>query len=179
MRTLPRLKMFIALTVLVSSLSVTAPLAAANTPEEEAALQQVLSQVLFAESLYEEHKAVTAAWLSYALGRIVWLKQNAPERMENSVYYRSFEEELYGRESLVKVWEELQEKEPDLENVYLDELLVVYKNGYLKEYVWLYLGDETWEAPSEERVTKFLEWEEMNLPGHQVETLAGLTFEVE
>ncbi len=182
MKTLSWLKKVAVLSAMFSLLNVGILYADAATTEDNAAIEEALSHVLLDDSLFEEGKQpVMAVWITYALSRLAWIRKNAPEVTEEPTYHVSFfEEELSGRESLIKAWGELQDKDPSLKDPYLDELLIVYKNGYLKEYVWYYLWEEDWGEPSEEvRMEEFIDWQDANLPGHQAETLAGLTFETE
>jgi len=152
----------------------------ASANQDDAGLQQAMSQVLLAESLFEENDSVAAAWLGYALSRFNWVRDNAPQTMNKYDYRKSFEEELQGRGSLVKIWQELKEKDSSLKNTYLDEALMIYEAGYLKEYVWLYLGDGTWKnPPAASRLKKFMRWQDKKIPNHQVQTLANLAFESE
>ena len=177
-RMILRSKIILALTLTISFTTLTAFDFKANAQEDDAALEQVMSQVVLDETLLDDgNESVAAAWIGYALARLVWVRDNASS-MENSSYRISFEEEVHGRESLVKIWEELKEKDPALKNIYLDEALKIYKAGYLSEYVWLYLWEDTWkESPPEARVKEFIAWQDSNLPNHQAETLAGLAFE--
>ena len=146
--------------------------------EDDPALQEALSHLLYADSLFENDDSVMAPWLGYGLAKIVWVRQNAPQMMEAGAYRSSFEEEVYGRDSLVKIWKELKEKDPSLQNVYLDEFAVISDAGYFREYVWAYFNDETWESgPEDARMGEFAIWLVENIPDHQPITLVGLDFE--
>ncbi|MFC1643783.1 hypothetical protein ACFL5C_00450 [Candidatus Omnitrophota bacterium] len=145
------------------------------------AIQQALSYVRFDKSLLQEGATTTPAWLSYAFARIGWLNQNTQIPITSLTpenYQKSFEEELYGRESLIKVWDELKEQDATLEDTYLDEMVIVYKAGYLTEYVWFFTYHDTWkEAPTEERMEEFERWFTVTLPDHQPQTLTSLAWE--
>ena len=173
-----KLKIFLILALAISFTILAAFDFQAIAQENDSALEQAMSQVILDETLLEDgNESIAAAWIGYALARLVWVRDNAPQ-MEDFSYRISFEEEVHGRESLVKIWEELKEKDPALKNIYLDEALMIYKAGYLREYVWLYFWEDTWkELPSEARVKEFIAWQDSNLPNHPVETLAGLVFE--
>lgn len=152
-----------------------------ETLEQSAALQEAMNEVLIAPELLEGgNQAVTAAWLGYALARVGWLRQNVPQEYIDQGYYsRSFEEELHGRESMIKIWGELKDKDGSLTDLYLDELLEIYKAGYIEEYVWVYLCEDGWEgSPADERLDEYIEWEEVNIPNHEPLTLAGLSTDV-
>ena len=170
--------MFISIVAVVFLASGTISGAQTENVEDDPALQEALSHLLYSDSLFEGDDSVMASWLGYGLSKIVWVKQNAPEMMETGAYHSSFEEELYGRESLVKIWKELKEKDTSLQDGYLDEFVIIYDAGYLREYVWAYFTDGTWDGgPEGSRMEEFVVWQVENLPEHQPITLVGLDFE--
>ncbi len=84
-------------------------------------------------------KAVIGAWVGYTSARAKWVQENWIHKPTGGApYRRTFEEELYGRENMVTMWEELKTKERGLADAYQDDLLRVKKAGYLREYVWEY-----------------------------------------
>lgn len=147
------------------------------------AIQAAMKNILLDPSLFEDNENGSAmpAWLSYGFARLGWLMENKPNYLEDKNYQPTYKEELYGRESLAKVWMELKEIDPTLANPYLDAFEQIYTNGYLEEYVWGYLRSESWEgAPvAEERVLKFFDWIDKALPDHQSQTLVGLNFDTQ
>ena len=146
---------------------------------DDPAIQQALTQILLDPSILQEGVTTTPAWLSYAFARLVWVKNNAEEPVTNENYVHYYEEELIGRESLIKVWEELQEQDPTLQDKYLDEMVIIYKAGYLPEYVWFFTYfDEGGTPPEDARVEEFEMWFTPKFIDHQPETLAGLIWEV-
>lgn len=150
----------------------------AHSQANDEAIQEAMNDILIAPELLEGgNQAVTAAWLGYALARVGWIRQNVPQEYIDQGYYaRSFAEELYGRENMVKVWGELKDKDGTLTDQYLDEMLEVYNAGYIKEYVWVYLYEDGWEgSPTNQRLDEYIAWEEVNIPGHEPLTLAGLS----
>lgn len=146
------------------------------------AIQQALTYVLFDQSLFEDEDTTMAAWITYAFARMGWIKEHMQMPLENitpEVYQKSFEEELHGRENLIKVWDELKEQDPALQDTYLDEMVIVYKAGYLTEYVWNFTWYDAFvEAPTDERMEEFEVWFYDTIPDHQPKTLAGLVWEV-
>ena len=132
--------------------------------------------VVLSSSLETRPVPVSSAWLGYALSRLAWINDNVDQDdLETHTYTGSFDEEFTGRQSLAAVWGELKASDPLLKDKYLDELLLVQSNGYLKEYVWTYFGNDSWSAPSETlKFEEFSKWHAINLDGHTPETLAGL-----
>ena len=122
---------------------------------------------------------VSAAWLGYGIARAKWVGENVLRGQSGSVTYRrSFEEELYGRESLAKIWEELKAKDQGLADKYLDELLAVSNAGFLREYVWLYFWSGAWKTPPDGlRMADFEKWRAENLRGHRPQTFADIRIE--
>lgn len=144
-------------------------------PSDEGSIVPI--KVVLDRSLYDENKPkeIAAAWLAYALARVNWVREHiTPKHLKAHGYRRSFDEEFYGREKLVQVWEELKVKNTQLKDPYLDTLLSVYKATFLREYVWIYLRDDWWKTQPDQLQRKFSEWRKTNLSGHQGETLADI-----
>lgn len=145
------------------------------------AIQEALSYLMFHDALFEDDNKTMPAWLTYGFARLGWIKEHMQvpfADITQETYLQSYEEELYGRENLVAVWEELKEQDTTLSDTYLDEMITVRKAGYLPEYVWLFTYFETNEgAPSDERVQEFDMWYFDNIPDHEPQTMVGLAWE--
>jgi hypothetical protein len=124
-------------------------------------------------------EGVTGAWIGYALARANWISEHVePGTPLAGTYSRSFEEELAGREALVKIWGELKEKDSKLADPYLDGLGSVVREGFVKEYVWTHLRGKEWKEPSPPlRLEEFAQWMKVNWPTHQAETCADVKIE--
>lgn len=131
------------------------------------------------ESLFNQDEKIFAAWLGYGLVRKKWIREHVSlKNGESYTYRRSFNEEVEGRESLAKTWEELNADGPQQKDVYLDALLSVLKAGFIREYVWVYLRDDTWNTPPEGlQLPEFAKWQSTNLAGHNPKTLIGIELE--
>lgn len=131
------------------------------------------SQVILDRSLLGK-EAVSAAWLAYGLKRALW-REIFFKNFPNEKNYRyTFQEELEARSSLVKVWIELCETDSTLKDKYLDELSLVYKKGFLKEYVFFYFNRPEWKVNKKLRRDDFMEWAKENIPEHKPVTLAAI-----
>lgn len=170
------LKKFLILLFIFSSLAPGTSMAQDTSERTVEAVEELPVAVILSSTLEERPVAVSSAWLGYALSRLAWINDNVPmDTLEDYTNYGSFSEEFTGRESLVNIWGELKVSDPLLEDRYLDDLLLVQSNGFLREYVWTYFGNDSWEMPQEDfKFQKFAEWHAINLSGHSPETLAGL-----
>ena len=144
---------------------------AANNEKPEYSIEVELDDSLFS---YEE--GIQASWLGYGLARAKWLMENVlANNPEAYTYKRSFEEEVYARESLAKIWGELKENDPLLKDSYLDSLLSIFKVGLIKEYVWVFFREDTWQPPSETlKLAEFSKWQVENIPNHYPQSFAEI-----
>jgi len=117
---------------------------------------------------------LTAAWLAYGGTRGFWYEEEFFQQYPNENNYRyTFHEELEARRSLAQVWHELSQEDSSIQDKYLDELVVVCKNGYIKEYVLLYFKQTYWKVDEDSlRMNEFISWAEDNIPNHNLKTLA-------
>jgi len=98
-------------------------------------------------------------WLAYGLSLAAW-DANCED---NSNLY---EREVYARESTAKVWEELRANGDTVVDKELDELVLVEKSGYIREYVWNFLRKSDWKKPANLRINDFVVWKNKNIPNH-------------
>ncbi|OIO38309.1 MAG: hypothetical protein AUJ75_03030 [Candidatus Omnitrophica bacterium CG1_02_49_10] len=126
--------------------------------------------VVIYETLTDE--SVMAAWLAYAFTRGNWYEKAFFEAFPSEKEYRyTFEEEVDARRTLCQVWSELLETDATLKDKYLDEVSMVFKSGYLGEYVAYYIG-----FPEEAglRTDEFAKWAAENISAHKFETRSGI-----
>ena len=137
--------------------------------------------VLLDESLMNDDAdpSVSAAWLSYALSHVNWIKDHYKDKDPVKDYKLTFEEELFCRDNMVQVWYEIQEKTPGLQDVYLNETLTVRNAGFLEEYVWTYHSYEGWTLPENLELKEFDAWMAENLTEHQPKTLSRIEIQSE
>ena len=127
--------------------------------------------IILDESLEE---GPTAAWLAYALKRVLWYRETFFEEFPNEGNYRyTFQEEIESRKNLAQVWLELCQNDPSFHDKYLDELVIIYQNGYLNEYVSLYFDHIDWKVDKDKlRMNDFMKWANENISQHKPETSA-------
>jgi len=137
------------------------------------------SAVLDEKTFNSMSEGAGAAWLGYANARAIWVSDNFDvAAINNNQYYYTFEEEFFAREKLAQVWEEVKALDPQARDWYLDNILKVYKTGFLEEYVWHHLNDEEWiEEPEGLEMEGFFAWSETNLSGHRPETHVAMEFQ--
>ncbi|MBN2029591.1 hypothetical protein JW824_05045 [bacterium] len=131
------------------------------------------------ETLMEEENDRSAAWLGYLLARVGWLQENVNlDRIDVTSYQISFDEEAYAREAMAEIWNELKMDNPENTDRYLDELVLIDENNFIREYIWIYLRKEHWEKmPDDLKLQEFLKWLSETLPEHKIETLGDLYLE--
>lgn len=128
------------------------------------------------DSSLAEKEGIGAAWLAYGLERILWHKVKFFKEFPREKEYRyTYQEELEARSSLAKVWIELCQTDPTLKDKYLDELSRVYKNSFLKEYVFFYFNRSEWTENENLKMNDFMLWVKRNMPGHKSVTLVVIS----
>lgn len=122
-------------------------------------------------------KETTPAWLAYAGIRLRWRTKTYQEKNPGAGPYRyTFAEEAAARDASARVWIERREFQKGKPDAYLDQLIEVFKSGYIPEYTWTYLRDPLWAEPDGLRLAEFDRWRAVNLKDHRVETRARVEF---
>ncbi len=85
---------------------------------------------------------------------------------------------MIARSTLANIWEEFKNSQPDLKDKYLDDLLAVYRAGFIREYIWVFLANDAWLQPEGLQLDEFSAWVKANLPDHEPETRAGVEIAV-
>ena len=107
--------------------------------------------------------------------RSAWISGKFAQTHPDADAYRyTFAEEVEAREACARVWEEMKPKAGTPSNPYLDDLLMVQKAGFLREYTWIYFRDPAWPPPDDLRMTLFEDWRNTNLKRHTPETRARI-----
>ena len=78
----------------------------------------------------------------------------------------SFEGELRARRVALGLFRELERNDPDFGSRYFDDLDRVEAAGFLREYVWRYLKQPSWSAPSGLQLAQFDAWRAVHLRYH-------------
>ncbi|MCJ7813410.1 hypothetical protein MUP95_08880 [bacterium] len=131
------------------------------------------------EIIMEEENDRSSAWFGYLLARVGWLKENVNmDSIDVASYQISFDEEAYARKTMANVWSELKMNNPEEADPYLDELVMILENDFIREYVWIYLQKAYWESiPEDLKLQEFLKWSSETLPVHKLETLGNIYLE--
>ena len=143
---------------------------------QEAQEDELPITVLFDEQAYEKKsESVLAAWLGYAMSRAVWVRDHYDEKdIIANGYQPSFDEQVDAYTSMVQIWRELKESDPNISDTYLNLLERVDDEGFLKEYIWVYLNDGGWEESSDVDIESFDVYAKKYLVGHTPEVIATI-----
>lgn len=118
-----------------------------------------------AERALHDPDPALQSWVSYSLTRSVCQLQIGAG---NPARATSFECELTARKHLLETWAEL--RDASTASAYLDQLRQVRAAGYLEEYVWQFLRQPSWTAPSGLDMERFTHWRRERLPDHEPRT---------
>jgi hypothetical protein len=125
-------------------------------------------------------EATLQPWLAYAGTRSRWMTQTYREQNPGAgLYQYTFAEEVAARSACARVWLERREFQKAKPDPYLDQLIEVFKSGYIPEYTWIYFRDPQWPPPAKLRLAEFEAWRKTNLKDHKAETRARAEFEAE
>lgn len=100
-----------------------------------------------------------AAWLSYGMAKIQWSLEH--ERMSHT-----FDEEVYAQTTASKIWEELKAKKA-MHDSYLDTLVNIRNNGFMREYIWDFYHKTYWQKPDDLDMSGYNQWKTINLKDHK------------
>ena len=115
---------------------------------------------------------VTAAWTMYA-GTKVLVRTGEyfdlyPETRDRT---SAFDEECYARDAMAEQWAARQDATAD--DSYLDLLVRIRSDGFIREYVWRFVRDTSWQEPVGLNLEAFDTWALKNgLFQHEAPTLA-------
>jgi hypothetical protein len=113
-----------------------------------------------------------AAWLGYLMERQVYIRDHADQyKLTPGIVIPTFDEEVEARKTMAQIWKELKEKDQGCKDRYLDELLPVHEADFMREYIWIYLRQQSWSGqPKDLRLKEFSQWQQLHLREHQSET---------
>lgn len=110
------------------------------------------------------NEPVYQSWVAYSLMKSACqLEIGGP----NPARANSFECEFKSRRRLVEAWYEQRQKDPDLEDTYLDALTDVQFDGFLAEYTAHFFADRNWSLPSGLRDEAFDDYRARALRRHK------------
>ena len=122
-------------------------------------------------------KTDTLIWTSYGVALAAWTSENLDSsKIPEGVFQPSFAAEVAARQSQLKIWAEMIEKEPRT-NTYIEAVALASSAGFLREYVWSFHRLSEWGTPPVDlRLPEFEEWRTAHLQGHKPTTGAVLSF---
>jgi hypothetical protein len=107
------------------------------------------------------------SWVRYSLAKSTCqLEMGGDNPARNS----SFDCELVARRHLVDAWREQPPADRGRHAMYLNELLLIDRQGYLDEYVADHFRRREWQMPDDLELRAYRRWAHQRLPGHQPET---------
>mgnify|MGYP007132382055 CR=1 FL=1 len=106
----------------------------------------------------------------------VWLLYGMKlNECSKSPIYKKYDCEVISREEAFRYWEVLKSRgAKNSEN--LDALEKVYLSGFMREYVWFYLSEDSWSKPSSLRIEAFEAWKDQSLKNHTPIKNPGIAF---
>lgn len=119
----------------------------------------------------------TLIWTSYGISLAAWTSENLDSsKVPEGIFQPSFAAEVAARQSQLKIWAELTEKEPKT-NTYIEAVALASNAGFLREYVWSFHWVAEWGTPPADlRLSEFEEWRMTHLQRHKPTTGAALSF---
>ena len=110
-------------------------------------------------------------WLVYLMKRAKWHELDNECGDTETVVVPSFDEECHARAATLKTYRALREGDPQLDVPYFNDLSKVADAGFLREYVWIYLHQPSWQqTPNGLNVAEFDQWRASNLRNHTPQT---------
>ena len=122
----------------------------------------VTTQKTREQALETEHDRnrdeVRSVWAFYGVALVKW----DSEHQESNPVNR----EAFARGEVAALWEEMKRTDPKLTEDTLDSLVLVKRNGFMREYAWTYLKAPGWPMPNNLRLEAFNTWRQQNLTDH-------------
>ena len=120
-------------------------------------------------SLSEKEGAV---WIGYLMARANYVSKHERDYIGRpGLIVPSYDEELSARSTATQIYRELKAADSTLVIGYFDDLTRIDNAGFMPEYVWVYLHQDTWKtAPETERLKLFEEWRSSQLTAHKSQT---------
>jgi hypothetical protein len=116
-------------------------------------------------------------WLAYLFARAAFAANEHNGALVAGERDASFEEELRGRTTAVNMFRALRRTDAQLASAYFSDIERVDDAGFLREYVWSYLHQDSWTAPPEGLdLPAFDAWRHTHLPDHVPVTHGRIAF---
>jgi hypothetical protein len=116
-----------------------------------------------------------AIWLAYLMFRVDHADPTTDCGPTETIVVPTFEQEVQARNATLKTYHSIQKRDPELDISYFNDLSRVSDAGFLREYVWVYLRQESWsQNPLDLRLVEFDTWRQSNLSGHIPQTQGAI-----
>lgn len=115
-----------------------------------------------------------AFWLRYSYARFDYRKQQELpyDLLIGQEAIPSFKEEVAARKELLKDFEDIQDSLSEATRTATEEMAKAESEGFMDEYVWVYLHQDGWEEPEDLKLEEFKTWAENQIPTHKAPTHA-------
>jgi hypothetical protein len=119
-----------------------------------------------------------AVWLGYLLARARFIGDHRDlYEQKIGMITPLFSEEVEARATAVRIYHELQQENAEPRVAYFDDLDLAESSSFMREYVWTYLRQPTWEnGPTDLKLAAFDAWRNVHLAGHEAITRGSVGF---
>ena len=112
----------------------------------------------------------STGWFAYGISLKAW-KMELDENNKPDLFKR----EVYARSNTAKIWSELRENKSNSADPALDALVLIDNAGLMKEYVSIYIFQNSHSRLDDIAIKKFTDWMNNNLPNHKATLNPGVT----
>lgn len=118
-------------------------------------------------------------WLAYLFARAAFAANESSGAPAAGEREASFEEEVRGRATAVRMFRALKRNDAQLSSAYFSDIDRVDAAGFLREYVWSYLHRPSWQSPPADLNLKaFDAWRATHLADHVPVTHGRIAFRI-
>lgn len=123
-----------------------------------------------------DEQMLTTYWVTYGshlrYDAVRFYEKNSPE----VTYLASYIAELNGRTEMIELYMEMTNGGYLVENLYLQELEMIYKAGFIKEYIYTYIKTRDRAIPDNLNLDRFKAWYKRTIPDHKVRTRVRIVY---
>lgn len=117
-------------------------------------------KIFLSEELLADENALPA-WLAYGMALITWHEDHRGDRTPDL-----YEREVFARGLMAYLWGSMKNDGSVKPDADLDALEKVSRNGFIREYTWVYLRGPDWQKPKDLKLKEFDAWRDIHLQGH-------------
>ena len=128
-----------------------------------------LYEVKVGPGAFTSGEKTLAAWITYGTTK-ARLKS---ESFETKSIENEFKIECDARQAMIEFWNDPRPGKSSPPNKYLTEVTEIYNKGYLKQYVYKYMFENT-QVTQPEKMNEFEEYMLSNFPEHKLEAHAAI-----